>query len=530
MKWIIGATAVAMVAASAVPAAAKWWKTTITLEPIGVVKDIDGAEISAYDAKSKKLYVVDPGDPADEDDPVPGKINVIDLSDPSNPTLLDAETIVIDNGAPNSVAVHRGVLAIAVAAVPDATLPGVLDLHDLKRGRSVSCTVGALPDMVTFTPNGAYALVANEGEPNDAYTVDPEGSVSIINVRIALKHGCRWAVRTADFTRFNGHAPDGVRVFGPNATVAQDLEPEYITVSKNSRDAWVVLQENNAIAKIDVRKARIKWLKSLGVKDHMVSFNKLDASNRDDAINIRNWPVVGMYQPDAIASYSIWGRTYLVTANEGDARDYDGFSEEERVKDLVLDPTAYPDAATLQLDENLGRLNSTTATGDTDGDGDIDQIHAYGARSFTIWSDKGELIYDSGDDIARIQEAELPEFFNANDGDPGEKDARSDDKGAEPEGVVVGKVNGRSYAFVALERAAGGVMVFDVSNPRKPEYVEYEPGFGASSGSTGPAEDIAPEGVVFISKHESPTRTPLLVLSNEESATVRIYAIKSVKK
>ncbi|MBC6474769.1 MAG: hypothetical protein GDA48_19820 [Hormoscilla sp. GM102CHS1] len=71
-----------------------------------------------------------------------------------------------------------------------------------------------------------------------------------------------------------------------------------------------------------------------------------------------------MYQPDSISSYEVNGKTYIVTANEGDSRDYDGFSEEERVKDLTLDPTAFPNAAELQADEALGRLQVTTTLKD----------------------------------------------------------------------------------------------------------------------------------------------------------------------
>ena len=239
--------------------------------------------------------------------------------------------------------------------------------------------VGALPDMVTFTPDGELVLVSNEGEPSDDYTVDPEGSVSVIKVRPVLGLGrraagggrdviraervvARTAVRTVTFGDFDEGRPrhdevdEDIRIFGPGASVAQDLEPEYITVSDDSRTAWVTLQENNALARIDIGRLRVEALLPLGFNDHRLSGNELDASDRDGGVNIASWPVLGMYQPDAISSFEQGGQTYVVTANEGDARDYDGFSEEARVKDLVLDPTTFPDAATLQEDSNLGRL------------------------------------------------------------------------------------------------------------------------------------------------------------------------------
>jgi hypothetical protein len=203
---------------------------------------------------------------------------------------------------------------------------------------AVAVEVGALPDMLVFTPDGKRVLVANEGEPNDAYDVDPEGSVSIIDLPNDITKLTQANVRTATFDKFNDAELDpSIRIFGPGATVAQDLEPEYITVSKDSKTAWVALQENNAIAVLDIDSGEFTALRGLGFKDHRLPGNELDVSDRDKQINITNWPVFGIYQPDAIASYDYQGRTYIVTANEGDARDYDGFSEEFRVKDLMLD-------------------------------------------------------------------------------------------------------------------------------------------------------------------------------------------------
>ncbi|MCB0015905.1 MAG: choice-of-anchor I family protein, partial [Anaerolineales bacterium] len=237
-------------------------------------------------------------------------------------------------------------------------------------------------------------------------------------------------VHTASFSQFNNQRIDPlIRVFGPNATVAQDLEPEYIAVSDDSRLAWVTLQENNALATIDIASAQVISLQSFGLKDHSQPENALDVSNRDDAINITTWPVYGMYQPDAIAAFTIRGQQYLITANEGDARDYDGYSEEERVKDLELDPTAFPDADTLQEDENLGRLTVTTAQGDLDGDGDFDAIWSFGARSFSIWSRQGNLVYDSGNALEQITAATLPDQFNSTNDENDSFDNRSDDKG-----------------------------------------------------------------------------------------------------
>ncbi|MFT4928064.1 MAG: hypothetical protein ACI8WB_004179 [Phenylobacterium sp.] len=218
------------------------------------------------------------------------------------------------------------------------------------------------------------------------------------------------------------------------------------------------------------------------------------------------------HEPDSIAFFSHQGLPYLITANEGDSRDYSGYSEENRVDDLVLDPTAFPNAATLQLDENLGRLKTTTAQGDSDNDGDHDIIYSYGARSFGIWSgDTANLVYDSGSDIAD-QTKTVPALFN---GDEGEFDARSDDKGAEPEGVVIGKMKGKNYAFIGLERT-GGVLVYDISKINAPKFVQW----------VNSTADMNPEGLLFVAKKDSANDKNLLIVANEVTGTVTIYQSK----
>lgn len=236
--------------------------------------------------------------------------------------------------------------------------------------------------------------------------------------------------------------------------------------------------------------------------------NTLDPSDEDGGINLQNHPVFGLYQPDAIASFATNGQTYYITANEGDARD-----EDARIADLTLDPTAFPDAATLQQDDQLGRLQVSTIDGDIDGDGDFDQLFSYGGRSFSIWDEVGNQVFDSGAQIARITAELAPELFNADDGDPAEFDSRSDNKGAEPEAVTVGQVGNRTYAFIGLERAGGGVLVYDFTNPTAPEFLQY----------IRDDADIAPEGLTFISADDSPNGKSLLVVTNEESETVAVY-------
>ncbi|MFZ1986776.1 MAG: choice-of-anchor I family protein, partial [Desulfatitalea sp.] len=351
-------------------------RPAITLTPLGSyatgIFNAGAAEICAYDARSKTLFVVNGAERA---------IDVLDVSDPANPTRLNAIDVTPFGAAPTSVAVYNGLVAVAVAAEVKQD-SGQVVLFTTAGKLLKAFAVGALPDMVTFTPDGRYLLVANEGEPNADYTVDPEGSVSIVDLTRGV---ARAKVKTADFRRFNPMKADlmakGVRIFGPNATVAQDLEPEYISVPPHASLAWVSLQENNALAKIDLRSGRVIAVMPLGFKDHGLPGNGLDASDRDDAIAIQPYAgLLGMYQPDAIAAYDVNGSTYIVTANEGDARDYDTFGEEARVKDLRLDSAAFPDAALLQSNPILGRLTVTNTLGDDDGDGDFDRLYAFGGR------------------------------------------------------------------------------------------------------------------------------------------------------
>ncbi|NET03137.1 MAG: hypothetical protein F6K16_00060 [Symploca sp. SIO2B6] len=247
--------------------------------------------------------------------------------------------------------------------------------------------------------------------------------------------------------------------------------------------------------------------------------NSFDASDRDNAINIQNHPVFGLKQPDSIASFEANGKTYYVTANEGDARD-----EDERIKDLTLDPEAFPDAANLQQDEQLGRLQVSTIDGDLDGDGDFDQLFSYGGRSFSIYDEFGNLVFDSGNDLEQITAQQIPELFNSEgviDEDDG-FDSRSDNKGPEPEGITTGVINDRTYVFVGLERT-GGIAAYEVTNPTAPQFVQYLPNDDGGD-PTNPV-DRAPEGLTFISAEDSPNGEPLLVVANEDSQTLSVLSV-----
>lgn len=504
----------ALLGVCAAPALAQPDLTFLGRYESGVFDD-SAAEIVAYDELTRNIFVTNAATNA---------IDVICIEFPRAPGLITSIDLSPYGGGVNSVAVRDGIVAVAVEAEVKQD-PGSVVLFDTSGGFIAQVQTGALPDMVTFSPDGRYVLSANEGEPNDDYTIDPEGSITIIDLEgDGLGPGLSSA--TADFRAFDASGvPAGVRVFGPGATPSQDLEPEYIGVSSDSSTAFVACQENNCLAVVDIASATVTALIPLGTKDHSLPGNELDASNRDDAINITSWPVSGLYLPDAIDVFSVGGQDYIITANEGDSRDYDGYSEEERVGDLTLDPAAFPDAATLQLDENLGRLKITTSQGDTDGDGDYDELYSYGARSVSIWDSAGNLVADTGALFEVLTAQKLGDNFNSTNDENGSFDNRSDDKGVEPEAVVVGDFEGTPYAFVGFERV-GGIMTLDVSDPTDPRFADFviSRDFNGDPAS-GTAGDLAPEGFVYITPGQSPIGQAMLIATHEVSGTTAMYLV-----
>ena len=501
-----------------------------TFQVPGNVFDESAAEIPAFDTKRKQVFFTDANS---------NQLHVLSINDPKSPTLI--KSIDLDGG-PNSVAVHDDIVAVAVESDPKQD-PGMVVFYaadDFSKLGEV--TVGALPDMVTFNEDGTKVITANEGEPSGDYLNDPEGSVSIVTIdKDNLSNS---SVATADFNAFDASPPAGVRIFGRSkkgdgdkaddfaTTLSQDMEPEYVAVSGNN--AYVVCQENNTLAIVDIENAQVTSLLPLGTIDHSIAGNGLDASNKDDGIYISQWPIKGMFLPDAITAFEADGSTYIISANEGDAREYlydlNGeeelsFTDEARVKDLTLDPDKFPFADLLQSSEQLGRLKTSLVDGDTDGDGDHDEIYSFGTRSFTIWDPtNGSVVWDSKNAFEQILAQRYPDNFNATN-DENNFDNRSDDKGPEPEGVVTGVVNGRTYAFVGLERV-GGIVSYDITDPTNPTFANYITTRDFSGNpEEGTSGDLAPEGLAFIPSIQSPTNKALLVVTFEVSGSVSIFEL-----
>jgi hypothetical protein len=458
------------------------------------------AEISTFDPITNKLFVV-----RNEDEGGPKQLNqieVIDFTDPSNMKSIGMISVTPFGGAVNSLTVHDGKLAAAIQAIDKQANGKVVVFKTSDYSKIAEVTVGALPDMITFSPDGKYILTANEGEPNTTYTNDPSGTISIISVD-------SYAVTTIDFSSMASQQAaleaKGFRIFGPGKNFVKDIEPEYITISGDSKTAWVTLQENNGIAKIDIASKTITNIFPLGFKDYSNTGNEIDPSDKDSKMELAKWNVKGIYMPDAIAVLESSGVPYLFTANEGDARDYDLFKEAKRIKEIGLDPTAFPTAALLQTEAQLGRLNITTTMGDADLDGRFEQLYSFGARSFSVWNgNTGAQVFDSKNELDTKCIAE-----KAYD------DGRSDDKSVEPEGITIGTVGKKNVAFVGMERA-DAVAVYDVTIPTYPVFLQL-----LKCGD-------APEGVLFIPAKNSPTKKSLLVVSSEGDGVLKVYSPKTI--
>jgi hypothetical protein len=484
----------------------------------------NSAEIVAFDPTTDRLYIANS---------IGQKLDIVNFSNPSSPVLLSSISLV-PYGNINSVVARNGYVAVAVESVP-AQNNGKVVILDAAGNFVSQVDVGAMPDMITFNRDYTKLITANEGEPDATYSVDPQGSVSIIDLTGGYATLTNANVTTIGLTSFNGQEAalraQGIRIFSTSASVAQDLEPEYIAVSEDNTKAYVTLQENNALLTIDLTTNAIISLAPLGYISYAAgSGNALDASDQSGAILITgDLPIKGVYMPDAITQVSIAGQSYLITANEGDSREFGTVIDANRISSTTfnnLDLTAFPDQNILRNNKFLGRISGLKYSGDTDGDGDFDELHVMGGRSFTIWNaNTGLPVFDSKDLFEQIT-ANHPTFgaiFNASNstGVPSLKN-RSDDKGPEPEGVAVQQFDGNTYAFVSLERI-GGVMVFNINDPANPLYVGYHN--NRSTTSSGP--DLGAEGIITIPAVDSPNGMDLVILANEVSSTLSIYQMQT---
>jgi 5'-nucleotidase len=527
-----------------------------TIEKIGTsgLNGEGASEISAYCKVSNRIFVTN-GDT--------NEIDVFDGSDMTDISKVESLDLSIYGDSVQSVAAKNGKLAVAVGSANKVTTKGKVVIYDISETpysvESVT-VVGYLPDMVTFNEDGSKVIVANEGEPvaktlgysasneekittvsGQGEYVDVKGSIGIITVEDATSSSdvTGYEEITFDDATLTA-AEDGTAVrLGntPSNSKAYDLEPEYITVSGDY--AYVTLQENNAMAKVNLTNNSLEYVKSYGAKSYdSESGNTIDIEEEGEILMKSYEGLYGLYMPDSIASYTSGGKTYLVTANEGDGREYlmenkdaqdqaaceantgyewdDGdkecinmvFLDEKKIKKLDLDNSI----ASEYEDEN--ELKVMTDLGNTDSDAEYEELYTYGARSFSIWDQDGDLVFDSGDMISKKVAEIEPDLFNQ---DEEEIDGRSGNKGAEPEAIAVGTIEGRTYAFVGLERQSA-IVIYEITSPSNPKYITYVP--------THTAGDVSPEGMVFVPASDAPNNKNLLIVSYEMSGSTVVYEIK----
>lgn len=498
-----------------------------------------GAEIPTYHASTQRIFATNA---------VRNTIDVYSISNPENPRLLRRVSMASFGDGMTSVAAGKDVVVVSVTNDTEyqsdgtpVVANGVLVVLNPKTSKVISSVdVGGVePDAVTFTPDGKTALVAIEGEPSCAldnsftpwdestdysYAVDPAGKVSIVDLRIPKYP----RVKTADFENLKIDLSNlDIALSTTVDNPALDLEPEYIA-AVNDSFAFVTLQEANAIAMVSIRQAKVVGIFSAGFTDR--GDVEFDPSDRDASLGPRTYEnVFGSRQPDTIAAFSQGSDYYFATANEGDAREWSCLEDDIRGVSLTGDPTVFPTWSDLNDNDELGRLKVDPNLGDLDGDGDYDQIYARGGRSVTIFKN-GEEIYDSGSLLETIQVA-LFGTANINgqhelDGDLAEYAAqsRSDDKGAEPEGIAIGMVGTKRVLILGLERMSA-LVLFDITNPANPIFEEWKQMMPVANTHISEATAWSPEGIIFIPANQSPNGKPLVITSYEVSGSLTIHQI-----
>ena len=495
---------------------------TITLDYVGSF-DPSGAsnstcEIVVHDPISQRLFTISA---------VSKKLDIVDFSNPSNLSLINSIDMAPYGGI-TSVAVKNGIVAVAS---PNANeqLNGSVVFFNTNGVFQNQVTVGALPDMIAFTPDGTKVLTANEGQPNDAYTIDPEGSISIIDITGGIASLSQSNVTTVLFTNFNAQEASllasGIRKTKNTSTLSQDFEPEYITISPDSQKAWVTIQENNAIAEINLTNNTIADVWALGTKDVSQPGNGMDISDNNGQILIANWPIKAYYIPDAVANYSVSGTTYIVTANEGDEKEYTGLNERTTIGASTLDAANFPNSVMLKNNNNAGRMRITNLNGNTDADAAYEELYCLGSRSFSIFNTATKtLVYDSGDDFETYTATASPynSLFNADHTSSNTSKNRSRAKGPEPEGLTIAELSGHMFAFITLERT-GGVMVYDITNPADVKFTDYK----TSRNTSAYGGDNGPEGITFIPSTNSPTGKNYIAVANEISGTIALFEVNT---
>jgi len=483
---------------------------------VGAVNEDGGvAEIVVYNNDNKRIYMVN-GALGSLDIVDAGVLRSGQFTELNLYKRIDVSAMGVANGFTygdlTSAAVSTKNKQIALAVQHNTySEPGYIVIVNYEGEYIRHYSAGVQPDMICYTPDEQYILTADEGEPRFGYAggaIDPPGSVTIVNVKTN-------EVRIAGFSSFDAASArtaflQSGGILGKGANPSLDFEPEYIAVSSDSRTAWVSLQEANALAVLDIVSGTFSSVFGLGFKDHNLPQNSMDAL-RDRKVELAVQNIFGAYMPDGIAAVRIQGKDYILTANEGDAREWGSGAN------------AYADITTFTVE---GARITVLDNAKKDGLA-ADKKYILGARSFSIWDVSGgsaKLVYDSANEFEKRTAEYFPANFNASHTN-NDLDSRSGGKGPEPEYAASLQIGSRTYAIIGLERI-GGIMVYDISNPQSPEFYDYINTRDFSGSGLAQMGDLGPEGIAAIPASDSPTKRPLIFVANEVSGTIAVFEVK----
>ena len=417
-------------------------------------------------------------------------------------------------------------VASIVPTAKTATDFGRIAFFDLSSGSILkTLDVGYHPDSVSMTPDGTKLLVANEGEYVAAVesTFARPGSVSVVNLSgitnaAGLSALTSSNVNTYDFSAGNlgsGVSLQGVRdntLATNNATTSAgfaSIEAEYIAPTNDK--AYVTLQENNAIAVLDLASGKYEAIHKLGTITQTVDASDKDGASNGKLIAIDD-TLKGLPMPDTMVLFTKNGTALLATANEGDGRGDDG--DFATGSSLTANMTAA--VAATATNTGIGALKLLKDQGQ-DADGKIADPTMLGTRSFSLWNaTTGERVFDSGSAIEQFVASNDPTVFNTNDGVASKWDTRSDDKGPEPEALAFGRIDGKDYIFVGAERQ-NGIFQFDITDLNNVSIVGYFNAITSSADSGG--SFISPESILFLDAASNPSGKNLLVVGFEGTGT-----------
>ena len=517
--------------------------------------DEDAAESVAYDDGPNVTYVIGH----------PGYLHVVTFNSTTGQGYV-ARSVRVSALRTTGVDACGGVVSVSVRG-SDASQDGIVQFYDSYDRASSSLqklrqqTVGKSPIELKFSADCATLVVANKG--NADWTVDddfssfvnPEGSVTVISNIVKSGQTLNYTVRTAHFTKFNSRVStlllQGLHfvmqkdILNNTYTLAQDLQPETVTFSSDQSIAYVALQGNNAVAVVDLASATITAVYGLGFKDFSLENNAID-TNDNEKIEITRKPsgFYGLFQPDDIAAFSVGGNRYVVTANEGDSREYRLgnrvlFTEEVEGSYFVGKLTQATNSSlytSITNNGDLEELRVSSAIGQNQ-QGLYEGIYAFGGRSFSVYrqdADEFTQVYDSGKLLAEEHASRYRDWFNGQHSRSKTLsesfDSRSDRKGVETEAMHLTTIGGDRVLFLGNERTST-IFVFGLENPSSPELFSTATNVNTQlDGNDAYDErtlgDADPEKLIYVPSASSPVPgKPVLIVAGAFSGTVSLYEV-----